>query len=81
MIFLTSNSGDHFTMPFVGIRIILVLILPFAVSKPKEILSFSTGDQYLHFSATPCGVFIIFSSCFVWFFLWCGFSPRLLWFF
>lgn len=41
----------------------------FAASKPRAILSLCTGDQYLHFSATPCGVFIIFSSCFVFFFL------------
>lgn len=37
--------GLFFTMPFVGIRIILVLRLSFAVSKPKEILGLSTGDH------------------------------------
>ena len=60
-----AELGLFFTMPFVGIRIISALMCHFAVSTPDEILSLCTGDQYLHFSATPCGVFIIFSSCFV----------------
>lgn len=34
-----------FIMPFVGIRIILVSMPHFAVSKPKGILSLSTGDH------------------------------------
>ena len=34
-------------MPFVGIRTVFVLRLSFAVSKPKEILSLSTGNQPL----------------------------------
>ena len=34
-------------MRFVGIRTVFVLRLSFAVSKPKEILSLSTGDQFL----------------------------------
>lgn len=36
-------------MPFVGIRIILVLRLSFAVSKTDEILSLGTGDQFVGF--------------------------------
>ena len=40
-----AELGLFFTMPFVGIRIILVLRLSFAVSKPDETLSLSTGDQ------------------------------------
>ena len=40
-----AELGLFFTMPFVGIRIILVLMPHFAVSKPEEILSLSTGDQ------------------------------------
>ena len=40
-----AELGLIFTMPFVGIRIILVLRLSFAASKPDEILSLSTGDH------------------------------------
>ena len=40
-----AELGLFFTMPFVGIRIILVLRLSFAVSKTDEILSLSAGDQ------------------------------------
>lgn len=40
-----AELGLIFTMPFVGIRIILVLRLSFATSKPDETLSLSTGDQ------------------------------------
>lgn len=40
-----AELGLIFTMPFVGIRIILVLRLSFAVSKTDEILSLGAGDQ------------------------------------
>ena len=43
-----AELGLIFIMPFVGIRIILVLRLSFAVSKPKEILSLSTGAHPIH---------------------------------
>ena len=42
---LYADLALIFTMPFVGIRIILVQIPHFAVSKPKEILSLRSGDQ------------------------------------
>ena len=48
-----AELGLIFIMPFVGIRIILVLRLSFAVSKPKEILSLSTGDHALFFLIHP----------------------------
>ncbi|MGO4969925.1 hypothetical protein ACTQ42_06510 [Streptococcus alactolyticus] len=48
-----AESGQIFTMPFVGIRIILVLRLSFAVSTPDEILSLSTGDHALFFLIHP----------------------------
>ena len=59
----------------------------FAASKPRAILSLCTGDQYLHFSATPCGVFFIFMVWFsgvcVFFLVLCGlfFSVLVLCFF
>lgn len=40
-----AKLGLFFIMPFVGIRIILVLRLSFAASKPDEILSLCTGDH------------------------------------
>ena len=40
-----AELGLFFTMPFVEIRIILVLRLSFAVSKTDEILSLGAGDQ------------------------------------
>ena len=44
-----AELGLIFTMPFVGKRIILVLRLSFAVSKPDEILSLGSGDQEITF--------------------------------
>lgn len=41
-----AEFGLIFTMPFVGIRIILVLSTNLAVSKSDEILSLGAGDQF-----------------------------------
>ena len=54
-----AELGLFFTMPFVGIRIILFLIPHFAASKPDEILGLSTGDHQAYFYPYICTIFFL----------------------